>query len=298
MDLGNRTDAFEANRSRLFGLAYRLLGETGEAEDVLQDAYLRWSGSPEPHSPAAWLTKVVTNLCLNRLTSARARREHYAGPWLPEPVLTEDGVLGPLDTVVQRESVSLGMLMLLERLSPAERAVFVLRSAFDHGHGEIAEILDISEANSRQLYRRARAHLDDQPRFEVDRERQRQLVDRFLAAALHGDVAGLARLLADDVTAWADGGGQTQAARRPITGLDQVGRDLAALGHHPEAAGIEVRPAEVNGAPAVLLLDRGQLRGVVVPAFVDGRIAAVHTVVNPAKLVFAAKQRGTAVYPG
>ena len=152
---------FERHRSKLFGLAYRMLGSAEEAEDVVQDTFLRWHQASTVESPWAWLAKVATNLCVNRLTSARARRESYVGSWLPEPVLTAGGALGPLDSAEQREFVSLAFLVLLERLNPVERAVFVLREAFDYSHREVAEVIDSSEANSRQLYTRARRRLTE-----------------------------------------------------------------------------------------------------------------------------------------
>lgn len=287
-----RSALFEANRARLFGLAYRMLGEAAEAEDVVQDAYLRWAGrDADVRVPEAWLVKVVTNLCLTRLTSARTRRERYVGPWLPEPVLTGHGALGPLETVEQRESVSLGLLVLLERLTPPERAVFVLRAAFEYGHGQIAHVLDIEETHSRQLYRRARQHLDEhRTRFEVDGGRQRELVSRFLTAALDGDLAGLERLLADDVVAWADGGGTVPAARRPILGRHKVARYLVGLATHPLATGLEVAVAEVNAAPGLTIRAGRRLIAVAVPHTVGGRVTAVRTIANPDKLAFAAAQ--------
>ncbi|WP_028921044.1 RNA polymerase sigma-70 factor [Pseudonocardia acaciae] len=285
-------DPFQAARPRLFGLAYRLLGEAAEAEDAVQDAYLRWAGrDDEVRVPEAWLVKAVTNLCLNRLTSARARRERYVGPWLPEPVLTESGALGPLETVEQRESVSLGLLVLLERLTPPERAVFVLRTAFEYTHGQIAEILDIEDAHSRQLFRRARQHLDEhRARFEVDDGRQRELVRRFLTAALDGDLAGLERMLAEDVVAWADGGGVVGAARNPVTGRAKVARYLAGLAGHPRAAGIDVTVAEVNAAPALVIHNDGQLLDIIAPQLVDGQVTAVRSMVHPGKLAYAVAQ--------
>ncbi|GGS67730.1 sigma-70 family RNA polymerase sigma factor [Streptomyces violaceus] len=162
-------DEFEVHRPRLFSLAYRLLGSAEEAEDAVQDAYLRYSGADRAgiEHPAAWLAKVVTNLCLNRLTSARARRERYVGTWLPEPVVTGNGALGPLESAEQRDAVSMAMLVLLERLTPTERAVYVLREAFGYGHREIAGVLDLSEANCRQVYRRAVRRVGEpQARFE------------------------------------------------------------------------------------------------------------------------------------
>ncbi|GGS97204.1 DNA-directed RNA polymerase sigma-70 factor [Planobispora rosea] len=283
-------DVFEEQRPRLFGLAYRLLGSAAEAEDLVQETFLRWSRAGRIEVPAAWLTKVITNLCLNQLASARRRRESYAGPWLPEPVLTGDGVLGPLETVEQRESVSLGLLVLLERLSPAERAVFVLREAFGHSHAEIGDVLGVDEAYSRQLHRRARAHVGEaRKRFGADREQHRRIVEGFLAATLRGDVAGLERLLAADVVAWADGGGTT-AARRPVRGRERVLRYLRGLSARPEASAVTAAVAEVNGEFAVLLRHTGELRAVMAVEIGDGRISAVRTLVNPAKLAFAAAQ--------
>lgn len=293
---------FEGLRPRLFGLAYRLLGSAAEAEDMVQEAYLRWSHAGPVEVPAAWLTKVVTNLCLNQLTSSRVRRESYVGPWLPEPVVTGGGALGPLETVEQRESVSMGLLVLLERLSPVERAVFVLREAFGHGHAEIAEILGIEEAHSRQSYRRARTHVGEpRKRFDSDAEQHRRIVRSFLAATVNGDVEALARLLADDVVAWADGGGTT-AARRPVEGREKVARYLRGFSLRPEAAGLAIEVAEINGAPAVLVHDpaglltgtpadrSGGLLAVLAVEIEDGRVSGIRTIVSPAKLAYATAQ--------
>lgn len=257
--------------------------------DVVQDAYLRWARSDGVEAPVAWLTRVVTNLCLSRLTSARARREAYAGPWLPEPVFTGDGGLGALETVEQREWVSLGMLLLLERLTPPERAVFVLREAFGYGHAEIAGILDVTEEGSRQLYHRARAHVgEERRRFDTD-DGQRRIVERFLAAAISGDLEGLHQLLAQDVVAWADGGGTT-AARRPVVGREKVRRYLLGLHGRIEGLAVEATIEEVNGAPAIAFRVDGVLLAVLALDSVDGRVVAVRTVVNPEKLAFAAAQ--------
>ncbi|MEU7002366.1 RNA polymerase sigma factor SigJ [Nonomuraea sp. NPDC046570] len=284
-------ERFVAERARLFGLAYRLLGEAGEAEDVLQDAYLRWRGSVAVAVPEAWLTKVVTNLCLNRLTSARARKERYVGTWLPEPVVTGGGELGPLETVEQRESLSLGMLLLLERLTPPERAVFVLREAFGHSHREIADILDLEEAHARQLYRRACAHVGEpRRRFSATPEQAGQVLERFLAASVEGDMAGLERLLTEDAVAWADGGGKASAAPRPVIGRDRVVRYLTGLARQLRAAQAELRVSIVNGGPAILVWERGALSAVTVPEFDEGRIVAVRTITNPDKLAFVAAQ--------
>ncbi|MFB4289955.1 RNA polymerase sigma factor SigJ [Nonomuraea sp. ATR24] len=281
---------FEEQRPRLFGLAYRLLGSAAEAEDLVQETFLRWRQAGRADVPAAWLTRVITNLCLNELASARRRRESYAGPWLPEPVLTGDGALGPLETVEQRESVSLGLLVLLERLSPAERAVFVLREAFGHSHAEIAAMLGLGEAHSRQLHRRAREHVGAaRKRFDADRGQHRRIVERFLAATLDGDVAGLERLLAADVVAWADGGGST-AARRPVRGRLRVLRYLGGLSLRPEAAAVTAVIAEVNGEYAALLRHDGELRAVMAVEVAGEHVTAVRTMVNPDKLAFAAAQ--------
>ncbi|MGC0415865.1 RNA polymerase sigma-70 factor [Embleya sp. AB8] len=291
------TAEFEAHRPRLFSLAYRMLGSASEAEDVVQDTYLRWSAA-DPAAvriPVAWLTKVMTNLCINRLTSARAQRELYVGPWLPEPVLTHTATntLDPLETVEQRESVSLALLTLMERLTPAERAVFVLREAFGHTHREIAEAVGIDEAHSRQLHRRAREQLGHPRRhFDVDDTQHRRIVERFFAAALQGDLAALEQLLSADVIAWADGGGRATAARRPITGREKVLRYVLGLSARPEAAHIRFDFAEVNGTPAVTIFTGSTLLSIVVPEVRDGLIHAVRTVLNPDKLAYAGRQLG------
>jgi RNA polymerase sigma factor (sigma-70 family) len=301
-------EEFEAQRPSLMGLAYRMLGEVHEAEDAVQDAYLRWRTADRDRieAPRAWLAKVVTNLCLNRLSSARARRETYPGPWLPEPVPTgarrsgaagpagavasAGGVLtlGPLETVEQRDSISLALLTLMERLTPPERAVFVLREAFSHTHREIAEILGVTEAGSRRLHHRARQRLGEpRPRFETEPGQWHRLVERFLAAAADGDVAGLEVVLAADVTAWSDGGGRVSAARRPIIGRDRVARFILGLAAGQVAGDAAIE--EVNCAPALIYRVEGV--AVLVTAFeiTDGRISALHMVLNPGKLAFAAE---------
>ncbi|MBO8192178.1 RNA polymerase sigma factor SigJ [Streptomyces oryzae] len=320
---------FQAHRARLFGIAYRMLGSASEAEDIVQEAYLRWERTDRGAvaAPGPWLAKVVTNLSLNELSSARVRRERYVGEWLPEPVLTATakstgrvgtrapagvGVggavgatppLGPLETAEQRDSVSFALLVLLERLTPPERAVFVLRAAFDYSHREIAELLDISEANSRQLYRRAKqavhAHnaddntvdstADDVRHGPQRRERWVGLVETFVTAAREGDLAQLERLLADDVVSYADGGGRITSARRPIVGPAKVARYLA-RGLSKYAAGVDLVPYEVNGGPALLALAEGQLLAVVSLEIADGRVTALRISLNPDKLAYAARQ--------
>lgn len=284
---------FEAHRSRLFGLAYRLLGSATEAEDTVQEAYLRWAGAAHAEiiSVPAWLTTVVTNLCLTHLTSARARREHYVGPWLPEPVLTGDGALGPLETAEQRESVSLALLVLLERLGPAERAVFVLREAFDYDHRAVAAAIGLTETNCRQLHRRARQRLGDGDArtAPVDPTLWRGFVKRFLAAAHGGDIAGLEQLLTADVTAIADGGGKVTAARRPVLGRANVARYVVG-GMANVGADFDITLAEVNGQPAILGWQGTRLAGTLVLELDGEQISAMRIVANPDKLRFAAAQ--------
>lgn len=278
----------------MFSLAYRMLGSAQEAEDAVQDAYLRWSGARRADigQPAAWLAKVVTNLCLNRLTSARARREEYVGPWLPEPVITSGGALGPLESAEQRDAVSMALLILLERLTPVERAVFVLREAFAYSHREIAGVLDIGEANCRQLYRRAaRSVAGERARFEAAAERREEFVASFIAAAREGDLAGLEKVLAADVTWWGDGGGKVTAARRPIVGREKVLRFLVG-GMRKFAYAMDLSYAEVNGAPAVVARLDGAVVGAAAFEFRDGRVSVVRVVVNPDKLGFVAGQLG------
>ncbi|MGI5424536.1 RNA polymerase sigma-70 factor [Streptomyces sp. CA-179760] len=285
-------DEFEVHRPRLFSLAYRLLGSAEEAEDAVQDAYLRYSGADRTgiEHPAAWLAKVVTNLCLNRLTSARARRERYVGTWLPEPVVTGDGALGPLESAEQRDAVSMAMMVLLERLTPTERAVYVLREAFGYGHREIAGVLDLGEANCRQLYRRAVRRVGEpQARFEPASEQQEELVASFITAARDGDLAGLEKLLAADATWWSDGGGKVTAARWPIEGGPRIAQFLAGGG--PKfSVGLDFTPAEVNGATGLATWAGDTLVGLAAFEVRDGLVTGVRAVVNPEKLGFARRQ--------
>ncbi|KOU15198.1 RNA polymerase subunit sigma-24 [Streptomyces sp. WM6372] len=282
----------------MFGIAYRMLGSAAEAEDMVQDAWLRWSsaGRQDVEHPGAWLAKAVTHLCLNRLTSARARREEYAGPWLPEPVLTGGGALGPLESAEQRDGVSMAVLVLLERLTPVERAVYVLREAFAYGHREIAALLALTEPNCRRLYRRAAGKVEagraetggagaPRPRFAPDPAQWQSLVETFLTAAREGDLARLESLLAADVRYVADGGGNVSAARRPILGRDKVARFLAgALRKY--GAGLPISLAEVNGEPALLVGGAAVLQ----VEFEDGLVRGVRSMANPEKLEFLQRQ--------
>ncbi|MEU1405206.1 RNA polymerase sigma-70 factor [Streptomyces sp. NPDC005728] len=285
-------DEFEPHRPRLFGLAYRLLGSAQEAEDAVQDAYLRFSGADRAviEHPGAWLAKAVTNLCLTRLTSARARREEYVGAWLPEPVVTSDGTLGPLESAERRELVSMAVLVLLERLTPTERAVYVLREAFGYGHREIAGVLELSEANCRQLYRRAVQRVAvPEGRFEPAPERREELVTSFLTAAREGDLAGLEKLLAADVTWWSDGGGKVTAARRPIEGREKVIRFLVGAARRL-VGDPKYTLVEVNGATGLAAWEGDTLYAVAELELRDGRIAQVRAVMNPDKLEYVRRQ--------
>ena len=281
-------DAFDSLRPQLLGVAYRMLGSWADAEDVVQEAWVRWSRASAVQEPAAWLRTVVTRLCLDELRSARARRETYVGPWLPEPA--PSGALGPLETAELRDSVSLAFLAMLERLSPAERAVFVLREAFALPYDEVADAVGRTPAACRQLHVRAKAKLGpDLP--AATPVRARPLVDRFLMALAGGDVAAVTALLTDDAVLVSDGGGVVSAARRPVAGADRVARFLCGLAAR-YTTGLAVDVEQVNGALAVVARREGQVVQVVTfdvafdAAFhaVDARVRSIQIVSNPAKL--------------
>ncbi|HEY3561459.1 MAG TPA: RNA polymerase sigma factor SigJ [Kribbella sp.] len=288
-------DEFERVRGRLFGIAYRMTGAASDAEEILQDAWLRWREVDRAavREPEAYLAKVVTNLSIKQLTSARARRETYVGQWLPEPVLTgQFDALGPLEVVAERESVSFALLLMLERLTPAERAAYVLHEAFAYGYGEVAELIGTSEANARQLGSRAGKKLAGQtpPREQqVDRAGWRKLVERFLAAARLGEIEELEQLLAADVVSRADSGGQVSAARNVLTGRTRVARYLSGAVRR-FGGGIEAYLTEANGGPALVAAGPD---GVVAICFIgvgpDG-VTDVQFVMNPDKLAFATAQ--------
>ncbi|MEU5432408.1 RNA polymerase sigma factor SigJ [Streptomyces sp. NPDC020719] len=279
---GDRAVEFERYRPLLLGLAYRFLGSMWDAEDVVQDAYLRWRGvdHEEIREPRAFLIKVVSRLALDQLRSARVTREAYTGPWLPEPVATD--ALGPMDTAELRDTVAFATAHLMERLTPPERAVFVLREAFELPYEEIADILGATVANCRQMFRRAGQHLAaGRERFKPADEDHEKLFTRFLAAAQSGDLAGLTELLSEDVVAWNDGGGKVRAALRPVLGRAKVLAFLTGLlGKYEVGA---TRILDINGAPALYtsLDDRSQLTSLDVR---DGRIHGIYSVLNPDKL--------------
>jgi RNA polymerase sigma-70 factor (ECF subfamily) len=297
---------FERSRRRLEAIAYRLLGSATDAEDAVQETYLRWQAADAERIdvPEAWWTKVLTNLCLNQLTSARARRETYVGQWLPEPLLDGDPMLGPADTAEQRESVSYAVLTLMERLSPNERAVYVLREAFDYPHREVAEILELTESASQQLFRRAKQHLaDGRARTEVDEAVARRIVDEFIAAATSGRTDSIVRLLTADAVSIGDGGGKVPARTTAVEGALAVARFLRGLFRPSAAKRVYVGgPADVyawpvNGEPALVVLVNGEVIGVLCPEVTADGITAVRTQANPDKLarateLFAAAEHG------
>jgi RNA polymerase sigma factor (sigma-70 family) len=288
---------FEAERRRLFALAYRLLGSACDAEDVLQTAFERWiAAGAKVADPRAWLTTVVTNLCLKQLGSAR-RHHEVSGTWLPEPVVTSGGELGPLETAEQRDLVSFGMLILLEKLSPAERGVFVLREAFGYGYAELAQVLGRSEASCRQLHHRAVQRLGmagPARRTQPDAGQWRELTARFLAAAADGDVVSLEQLLADDVVYVGDGDGSgLPVARKPVAGRSRVAQ-LFARGFRRYAAdarfaAAKLSVAEVNGNLAVLSRSRGRLVMVLILESDASAVTALWMVTAPRKLAHAAR---------
>ncbi|MFF8606064.1 RNA polymerase sigma-70 factor [Streptomyces sp. NPDC015346] len=289
-------DRFEAARPRLEAIAYRMLGSASEAEDAVQETFLRWQAADVERIevPEAWLTKVLTNLCLNMLTSARARRETYVGQWLPEPLLAGDPMLGPAETAEQRESVSYAVLVLLERLSPGERAVYVLREAFDYPHREIAEILDITEAASQQIYHRAKKHVaDGRTRTEIDEAAARRIVEEFLAAATSGRTEPLVHLLTQDALSVGDGGGKVPARAKGFEGALAVAKFLRGL-FKPSAAkrayvggAPEIYATTANGEPAVVAVVDGRVVGISCLEVTAEGIAAIRSQVNPDKLVRA-----------
>ena len=290
-------DSFESHRPKLFAVAYRMLGSASEAEDVVQDAWLRYAAAPrdDVRSPDAYLTTIVTRLCLDRLKSARVAREEYVGPWLPEPLLT-DASPGPEQSAALAESVTLAFILLLDMLSPEERATFLLREVFEYEYQEIADVLDTTPANCRQLLHRAKERLRERrPRAHDDSREKRQLVERFVSALRHGDAGELTSVLADDVGLWSDGGGKVLAARRPVFGrhdvvnlLIGIRRTAPAYGITLDAVGFEL--LEVNGEPALALKLEGRIDSVYAFSFGDGAITALRIVRNPDKLKYIARQ--------
>src|SRR6266511_3955495 len=273
----------------LFSIAYGIVGSVSEAEDIVQEAFLRFHREQREDasidSPRAWLSTVTTRLAINHVRSARARREAYVGTWLPEPLLT-DPAPDASQHAETADSLSLAFLVLLERLSPVERAVFLLREVFGYGYGEIADVVAKREDNVRQIAARARHHVEDgRPRFEADRRHREELARRFLAAVEEGDTDGLVGMLAADVTMYGDGGGKAPAVGQPVAGAVRVARFLVGLTRQAKRANLRLVPAEVNGQPGMIAYDQaGGLISVLSLDIADGLVQTVHSIVNPDKL--------------
>ncbi|GAA4800311.1 RNA polymerase sigma-70 factor [Streptomyces ziwulingensis] len=281
-----KVEEFEELRPLLFSIAYRILGSVGEAEDAVQETWLRYDGSPaRPTSVKAFLSAVVTRISIDVLRSARVRREEYVGPWFPEPLLS-DPYEDPARSVELADSVSMAALLLLERLSPAERAVFLLREVFAFGFDDVAEAVGRSQAACRQLLVRARRHMEEgRPRYAADRRERQELATRFFDALRDGDIDGLRTLLAADVQMMGDGGGKAPQLARAVAGAENVARLLGTA--IPWLLGIEVtfEPCEVNGQSGAVFRDRdGKILHVLVLDVLDGRIQTVRAVLNPEKL--------------
>ncbi|MGW4094254.1 RNA polymerase sigma-70 factor [Nocardia sp. NPDC004750] len=277
-------DPFLEHRRLLFATAYRMLGTVTDAEDVLQDAWLKWNDTDRStvRQPKSYLVRTVTNLSLNRLTSAKATRENYVGPWLPEPLLTAPNIAEETDLA---DTVSTAMLVVLETLSPVERAVFLLREVFGYTHAEIAETLDRPEPAIRQIAHRAVQHVQSRrPRFDTDKEQRDHVTARFMAACSGGDLNALMDLLAPDVTSWSDGGGVVTAARRPLYGPDHVARWILGVLAKPVVAGFVFESACINGELGALLFIGGSPVAAFTYDIVDGRIQNLRFQVNPYKL--------------
>jgi RNA polymerase sigma-70 factor, ECF subfamily len=282
---GSRDDLVVLDhRDRLVGLAYRILGQITEAEDAVQETFVRWSEADRTaiDNPGGWLTTVCTRICLDRLRSAVRRRETYVGPWLPEPVRTDD--LDLSDATAMGESLTLAFLVVLEALSPLERVAFLLHDVFGYGHDELASMLERSPAAIRQLVSRARRNVASRrPRFEPDADRRWDIATSFLAAASGGPVDELITLLAPDVVFTSDGGGLVSAARRPVVGAEKVARFVQGL-IRQTPADLRVIRTEINGMPGLLALRDGHPDTVIAFSVADGLISAVHAIRNPEKL--------------
>ncbi|MBD0369982.1 MAG: RNA polymerase sigma-70 factor [Pyrinomonadaceae bacterium] len=282
----DRLEIFNEHRRLLFSLAYRMLGTVADAEDIVQEAYLRWQAAndEEIKAPKAYLSTIVTNLCINYLTSARRKREEYIGPWLPEPLITDENQ-DPMHNVQLADSLSMAFMVLLESLTPLERACFLLREVFDYEYEEIARVVGKAEANCRQMVSRARLHIRERrPRFCVSSEMQKQLTEQFMKACASGDMEGLMSLLSEDATLLSDGGGRVTAARKPVQGAEHIARFLTGLVKKIGASHLSLRPTEVNGHPGFITYLDGRLQNVLAFDIADNRIRAVYIIVNPEKL--------------
>lgn len=272
-------EAWEANRGLMLAHAYRMLGSWQDAEDVVQETWLRFASAPTPRNPAAFLTTVTTRLAIDRLRARLRAREDYVGPWIAEPVATDRL---PDDAAIDLDQLSLAAVQLLERLTAPERATYVLRTGFGYSFREIGEVIDRSEASCRQLFRRARARLGQDARFDADRATHRRLLDALVSAARNGSMSQLEEVLATDATLWADGGGQVASALNPIFGPEKIARFLLGISR----SGFTARVIELNGLPALLATFGGQPRIIALRAH-SGRITEVLLIGNPEKLISA-----------
>jgi RNA polymerase sigma-70 factor (ECF subfamily) len=288
--MSDTPETFESLRPLLFAIAYRMLASVSDAEDVLQESYLRYrralDGGVAIASLKAYLSTIVTRLALDHAKSAQQRREEYVGVWLPTPLLGDESSDDPAARVELADSLSMAFLLVLERLDPVERAVFLLHDVFGYGHDEIASIVEVSSANSRQIATRARRRVQaERPRFESSPEERDRLAQRFFAAVTDGDVDGLVQLLADDVIVYGDGGGKVPQWKGPIAGADRVARLFAGMGRQFDDVGVWLDLQHINGQPGALVRDRD---GAVVSAWVveisDGAVETIRSVINPDKL--------------
>jgi RNA polymerase sigma-70 factor, ECF subfamily len=283
-------ETFESLRPLLFAIAYRMLASVSDAEDVLQEAYLRYRRALDDGvtvgSLKAYLSTIVTRLALDHAKSAQQRREEYVGVWLPAPLLVDEATDDPAARAELADSVSMAFLLVLERLDPVERAVFLLHDVFGYGHDEIADIVDVSAVNSRQIATRARRRVQaERPRFESSPEERDRLAQRFFAAVTDGDVGGLVQLLADDVVLYGDGGGKVPQWKGPIDGVDRVSRLFAGMGAQFGELGLHLDLRRINGQPGALVRDRdGSVLAVWALEITEGAVRTIRSVINPDKL--------------
>ena len=284
--LSGRLEAFQQYRSLLFSIAYRMLGSWADAEDLLQETFIRWQQSRETDidSPRAYLVTIISRLCINHLQSARVKREEYVGQWLPEPVLTNPTEHTPATPPID-DSLSMAFLVVLERLTPVERAVFLLRDVFDYDYSEIARMVGQSEPNCRQLLHRARQHVASvRPRFEASPEQQETLLKRFLEASSRGDMDGLLALLSKDIVLYADGGGKAVAVPNPIHGAENVARFILRAPKKFIPANVLRRFVQINGQPGIVSYADGRPFSTFTIDIADGQVRAIYIVTNPEKL--------------
>jgi RNA polymerase sigma-70 factor (ECF subfamily) len=277
---------FDQYRGLLFSIAYRMLGSVADAEDMLQESFIRWQQAPESEirSPRAYLVTIISRLCINYLQSARVQREEYVGQWLPEPIVTGVGS-DPLELIRVDESLSMAFLVMLERLAPVERAVFLLREVFEYEYSEIAAVLSRSEANCRQILSRARQHVSAmRPRFTTSEGKKSDMLELFLKATSSGDMEGLVALLANDVVLHSDGGGKVNAALNPIRGADRVARGALGAVQKLVPKNLVHRLMQVNGEPGMVSYLDGKPYSVLTIEAGEGRIQAIYVVTNPEKL--------------